>query len=150
MRYVDLDGVLADLDSWLLEKNPNALHCNEVYRTIAENYKACFLESKPIEQNFYLLEGEYRILTSLPKTKRLIQFLELGMIDEVLRTLYNNKLEWCSKYNIPLTNVIICLSSEDKLKYCTKEDILYDDYLKTVQEWNRIGKGVYIESRRKK
>lgn len=149
MRYIDLDGVLADLDSWLLEKNPGALHCKEVYKTIVDNYKTCFLESKPIEENFSLLEGDYRILTSLPRMSEIIRLAGIENFDSIYRTLYSNKLKWCLKHNIPLSRVIICLNSEDKLRFCSKDDELFDDYYKTVQEWNKIGKGIYIESHRK-
>lgn len=145
MKYIDLDGVLADLKGWLLEIDPQALEVEENFFRIAlEKYDRIFLESEPIRENFRLVEGEYRILTALPHPQNYFKHgIKLGLkVEEIARrhsVLFRNKLLWCVEHGIPAQNVIIVEARKLKQAFARPADTLYDDSEKTIQEWNAVG-----------
>lgn len=152
MKYIDLDGVLADLNSWLIAIDPKGVTHTQVFNRIAiEFYDRIFAESEPIYDNFNLVSGEYRILTALPHPQNYFRFgLEMGLKpEEVARRhsiLYKNKLEWCVAHNIPRENIIVVEARKLKQLYCKPGDSLYDDSRQTIAEWDLMGGiGVLIE-----
>lgn len=149
MIYIDLDGVLADLDGWLEDKmpvNPTPKLAERAFNTIAvEQYEVMFTQSKRIEENFALLAGDYRILTALPHQQNFFKYgAQLGFDGQELARRYNqlyaNKLHWCIKQGIPADRVIIVPARKLKQQFCINpEDTLYDDSLPTIREWRAKG-----------
>ena len=147
MKYIDLDGVLANLQKWCYEIDNTSFDSNENFVNFALNHlDEIFLKSEPIEENFRFLKGEYRILTSLPS----IKYFKIPQdeLQVVITKLKHNKIEWCKNYNIPIKNVIITNSPSEKLLYCNSNDILYDDYQRNIDKWNsKGGKGKLVENK---
>ena len=148
MIYIDLDGVLADLNKWILSIDKNAITDTKAFNLLALNhYERLFMESEPIEENFKLIpkDDEYRILTALPHPQNFFKYgLQEGLflleIAGRYATLHTNKITWCVNHGIPASNVIIVPIRRLKQNYCRNNtDILYDDSTKTIKE--RIEKG---------
>lgn len=154
MIYIDLDGVLADLDGWIAERDPAAVKGEREFNLFAlHNYKTTFLESPLISKNLELIYyKDYRILSALPKPENFFKYAEEVRIDrkEVIRRyqhLMRNKLNWIAKQGLKVENAIIVFGSHLKAAYCqSSEDILYDDFQKNVDAWNAAGgKGILIK-----
>lgn len=146
MKYIDLDGVLVNLDKWLINIDSNGAKDEKTFNEIAiKYYDKLFIDSEPILDNFKLLNGEYRILSALPNIKNYLKYgLAMGLdyCDIINRhnILYNNKIEWCKKYNIIISNVIIVEARKLKSNYAlSSDDILYDDSIKNIEEWEQAG-----------
>lgn len=148
MKYVDLDGVLADLDGWLksIDREEAITNTDMFMETAMYYYDRMFLELEPIENNIdkYLV-GDYRILTSLPHPANFFRYGDMEQISvsevaERYARLHANKLAWCEDKYIPLDRVIVVPVRKLKISYCKgKDDILYDDSNKTIKDW--IAKG---------
>ena len=152
MRYIDLDGVLADLEYAMWQKSKTCIdnpvefleicecRCNEVFR-----------DSPLIESNLNLLYGDYRILTSLPNMDR---FFAVNGYTPLAQKAYDilryNKLLWCQSIGIPRENIIILTDRSQKKWYSNPNHTLYDDNAKTIEEWQKGGgNGVLIPYERK-
>lgn len=135
MKFIDIDGVLGDFFGWALEKIPTTNDCIE---SAVKFYKEAFLDSKVLEENLYLLSGEYRLLSSLPSIKHILKYTTVDNVDEILYTFKENKLKFTDKLGVNRSNVIILNSSVEKTLYA-KGNILYDDWYKNIQNWELAG-----------
>lgn len=146
MKYIDLDGVLANLQKWCYEIDNECFDSNEKFVNFTLSHlDEIFLKSEPIEHNFKLLEGEYRILTSLPS----IKYFKIPQdeLQVIITKLKYNKVEWCRKHNIEVKNIIITNSPSEKLLYCNEGDLLYDDHQKNLDKWiSKGGIGKLVEN----
>ena len=148
MKYIDLDGVLANLNEWLVSVNPKGVYNEKTFNEIAlKHYDKLFLESKPIRENFKLVEGDYRILTALPNLKNYIRYgLKMGLdLPEIIdrhNQLYRNKILWCEANGILASNVIVVEARKLKSSYAnclSGVNVLYDDSPHTIKEWEAAG-----------
>lgn len=146
MKYIDLDDVLANLQKWCYNIDNECFDSNDNFINFTlKNLNEMFLKSEPLENNFKLLTGEYRILTSLPS----IKYFNLTPDDlqTVISKLKHNKIEWCKQHGIKIKNVIITNSPSEKMLYCLKNDILFDDNPKNINKWIlNGGKGKLIKN----
>ena len=129
-----------------MPKNPAPKLAEKAFNTIAvEQYEIMFAESERIEENFALLQGDYRILTALPHQQNFFKYgTLLGFDSQELAKRYNqlyiNKLQWCIKQGIPADRVIIVPARKLKQQFCISPcDVLYDDSLPTIREWRQKG-----------
>lgn len=141
MIYIDLDGVLADLEASMFRHSRTCIYDDVEFLQICKREcRSVFLDSPFIEKNRWRLTGNYRILTTLPGLDR---YLEInGYSKETLESyeiLRKNKLTWCKKHNIPVDRVIVLTHRNQKIEYCRKGDILYDDYEKNIADWEAAG-----------
>lgn len=144
--YIDSDGVLADFDNWVLDKDPSARDDPEKYRAVMINFKKdCFLKSKTIpHRDFFFEELKQNpncyVLTALTSRDH---FLKDGFSDKeisiALKFHRENKYKWFEKRGIPREKVIICNDSRDKVAHCNPGDILYDDFESNIKAWNNAG-----------
>ena len=164
MIYIDLDGVLADLEAYIIEKTPKAAEEEFEFFKFAFEDPKFFLDSPVLEIGFELLkkiqeEGdEYRILSSLPCINKFYSYakqhdISPSKVQKVYARFADNKIEFCKKLNIPASNVILVNSTSEKIRYCQDpDDIIYDDRQTIVKEWTKkggIGMLVPYNSRRK-
>lgn len=131
MKFIDMDGVLGDFYGWAMSKSSE-----DPIKTAVEYYKEAFIESRVIKDNLYLLNGEYRILSSLPSVSHVLKYTT--NVDEVLYTLKENKLRFADSLGIDRSNVIILNGSHEKVLYA-KGNILYDDWYRNIERWNDAG-----------
>ena len=152
MTYIDLDGVLANLSDYVLDKDSDAFESDSNFNIFAfDDYQDLFLHSKTIESNFVMLQSDYRVLTALPSIEAFIKFnKDRASLSEILRRyqiLRTNKVTWCKNHNIPVERLIIVNNRHEKLLYCTENDVLFDDYKPTVDEWiSKGGVAILIKS----
>lgn len=131
MIYCDLDGVLADFDGGyynLFHIMPRTVERPYLWYQIEklENYwlNLALMPDSDLLLN-ELKKHAFKILTGLPK---------IGF--EKAET---QKRQWVQKYigeGVP----VICTFSKDKALYCKgKEDILIDDWMPNIQDWQKAG-----------
>lgn len=148
MIYIDLDGVLADLDTYVLNEIPE--FTREGFLTLCYNKShEMFLESPVANyaKEFFKEFSHFRILTALPE---LDEYLKYNHQDDALDKYFqlkHNKLVFCKKYlNIEPENVIIVNTRKEKAYYANANSILFDDYIKNVNDFtNAGGIGVQVE-----
>ena len=144
MIYIDMDGVLADFEGYIRSKETNVTP-ESFCRVVVQNYKECFLISKVIDKNLKLLSGEYRLLSSLPGISEMLAYTTPDKIDEISYTLRENKLMFAENLGVKRENVIILNNPSEKKLYA-KDNILYDDYQKNINEWiNAGGVGILVK-----
>jgi hypothetical protein len=131
MKFIDMDGVLGDFYGWAMSKSRG-----DPIETAVKYYKEAFIESKVIEDNLYLLSGEYRLLSSLPSISHILKYTT--NVDEVLYTFKENKLKFADKLGIDRSNVIILNGVYEKVLYA-KGNVLYDDWYRNIERWNEAG-----------
>jgi hypothetical protein len=143
--YIDMDGVLVDFDSWIALKLGRHTHNPEdVYALMVKYADECFLNANPLPLiNIYLdylkEDPNYYILSSLTEAEKLRPYCIDVPAEKLCEIHKRNKIKWLSQYNIPREKIIICDKAQDKLSYCYKGDILYDDRRDTVAKWNSLG-----------
>lgn len=146
MLYLDLDGVFADFDAQLLNygvvndktfyHNPKNTHTPDQL-SLRERVEECmrtegFWENLPMCPNSlelwdYCQQLNPVILTALPNLKDW---------DERVKT---EKQNWINKHFGESTSVIYCLRSE-KVQYAKSlSDVLVDDNMQNIKEWNDAG-----------
>lgn len=158
MIYIDLDGVLADLEAYMISKDPQAAEYEVDFFKLAASDKRFFLDSPVIHENLKLLEYRpFRILSSLPCMAKFIRVSkELGFSHNKIQKCYElwseNKMKFCEGLGIKRCDVILVNSPKDKLRYCNLGDTLFDDRFDTIRKWSSAGgKGILVpyKSRRK-
>lgn len=146
MKYVDMDDTIADLYGYVISKDPHVIENNNWCKVIVENYKECFLLSDVITENLYLLQGEFKLLSSLPGISEMLKYTSPDRIDEIVYTLRENKLKFAERIGVKREDVIILNKSSEKKLYA-KGNILYDDYQKNISEWITNGGIGYLVPR---
>lgn len=128
-----MDGVLGDFYGWAMSKSPG-----DPIETAVKFYKEAFICSKVIESNLHLLNGEHRLLSSLPSISHILKYAEPDSIDDILYTFKENKMKFADMLGVDRANVIILNSSKEKILYA-KGNILYDDWHRNIERWNGAG-----------
>lgn len=155
MFYVDVDGVLANLDKWLLWIEPNLENnWDNVYEVMAKNYEDCYkvseyIHSPKTEELFdnLRLRDDYFVLTCIPKHK-IEKYVQNNNPDYVYTVLRYNRYKWLMDFGVSSKKIIITDDPSEKILYCQKGDYLYDDRVKTIQEWNlKGGNGILVDDK---
>ena len=144
MIYLDIDGVLADLEQWVYKvdstfKKEDWFDSSRVDKVFKENVNTVFLDS-PRTRYFDYLKSVYdtndcKLLTSAGN----------WWTDEEFEIVSNNKIKWCMSNGFDANDVIIVKAADEKLAYCNEGDVIYDDRRKTIENWNKKGGcGIYI------
>ncbi len=137
--YVDMDGVIADFDKGFREitgRNSDSVQDQELWAAIDAHGKAKFF-------------GE---LDWMPGGKELWNFITnnflkvkilsaLGKSDKIDKQTTQGKLAWL-RHNIPalqLDDIILVQNKHRKKHECKPGDIIIDDNLVVIQEWNSKG-----------
>ena len=145
MIYIDMDGVLADFEGYV-ESKYNNLDSESFIKVAVYYHKECFLKSNIISKNLNLLKGDFRLLTSLPSISSMLKYCSVDDIDSIIRTLKENRLRFAESLGVSRDNVIILNSSEEKSLYA-KDNVLYDDYARNINDWVLAGGTGYLVSK---
>ena len=138
MIYIDVDGVIADLDGWLLSVNPSLdfTSTKAIQDTMNKHYKRAFLDSGRTRYNEFFL-CMYRHTGA-----KFLTAVGNHWLDPDHKVIaMENKIVWLDELGIDSKDVIIVDTWEDKIPYATKHlySVLYDDRLKTVKAWVKAG-----------
>lgn len=141
--YLDMDGVLADFDAFLMKEMGRTFPHSvgpvgdkemwDFLMTVPELY----FKLPPTEYCFKLWElahelgNRVEILTALPR-RSTIPSAEI------------DKLRWVKKYFGDDAIVNFGPYSKDKWKHAEPGDILVDDRASNIQEWETLGKAIGI------
>jgi|SRR5579859_1686753 len=141
--YVDLDGVLADFDKFVLEN---------VGRTFQHQVKNLAQEDAEM-WNF--LKGVPQLYLNLEPTAYAHQLwnhiMSFGANVEILTAIprrtfiteaEQNKRDWVARHIDPRVKVNIGPFSADKWKFAKPADILIDDRSDNIQQWINDGFGI--------
>lgn len=144
MIYIDLDGVLSDLDGYISSYEIEATQIPAKFFEFAvAHYKELFREPRIIRENLDILPDrqDYRILSALPNYEGIFKVTQSHQLTaEILREFRKAKIEWCfEKLGIPAEKVIIVSSWREKCFYAKPGDTLYDDKSKTIELWEKSG-----------
>lgn len=142
--YVDLDGVVADFDSWVLKQYGRPL--SELIST--EEGKNKFYA----DYSDHILHHDlFNTLDTLPGAVEMIMLVlsdsdYLDLAPEILSAAGQNhteiamqqKREWCAR-NLPGIKVNLVTHSTDKAKYAHPKAILIDDRMASIGPWRDAG-----------
>ena len=136
--YLDLDGVIADFNEYAqrtLGLPPSqGIYPNDKWQKLAENpriyrdlLKTPYAEELVRRCVKFCLERnyEYAFLTAVPKGND-------------VKWAFYDKVEWAQKY-FPGVPVFFGPFSKDKHQHCKPGDILIDDRVSNIEEWQAAG-----------
>lgn len=151
MIYIDSDGVLSDFEAWIKSTDcKDRFDPKEVCITVRDYQDAAFIDAKPKKTFLWKLLGkeDVKVLTALPEKEQFITFFDSTEdYDKCVQKMTENKYRWFEKYGISRDKIIVVATRKEKFTYCKKDDILFDDYEKTVKEWSKMGgKGILVKN----
>lgn len=140
--FIDMDGVVADLDGYLYERYGDVIHSEEwkIEFWSKGDHIEMFYELGVTPHKNYLLDftnyysdriKHVSFLTALPHTHTCSRGIMLS------------KMAWACKYfkNIP---IMFGPKSQDKYLHCRgRNDILIDDNLGNIRDWEEEGGDAY-------
>ena len=138
--YVDMDGVLADFDAYVLELTGKRfdVHTQDIQLwNLLANTERLYFQLYPMPRGLELWgkinshSCTVKILTAIPRRK-------------TIPSAEADKREWVAKYLGNHVNVKIGPHSKDKWKHAKRGDILIDDRLDNIQDWINKGYGIGI------
>ena len=160
MVYIDLDGVLADVEKRIYQIGGlKAIEDPSTFiRICAEHSDKIFRDSEVITENICLFKykKDFRILSSLPHLNKFLrynqEYYDTETISKKYSQLRENKFAWLEeKLHIHPSKLILVNDSNEKLLYCQSEqDILFDDYYKTINKWREKGGQAHLVEYKRK
>lgn len=143
MIYIDIDGVIADTDSYIFSLDSRAKDDTHLlFKTIYRNYDKVFKYSEPlVDLSKVKALEEFTLLTALPSKVKIESFCETEQeVKKILNQLAENKRYWVKKHFGDDVKVIIVDKRADKIKYCKNvNDVLIDDSGNTCLMWKKAG-----------
>ena len=146
--YIDSDGVLSDFHGWVASHNNGVLDESiDIDRFIIDHYETCYIDAKQLPgKDLWLLmlatDPDWYVLSSVGSFERWKNAApELDDFEIMRRALVmiDNKYKWFEERGVPRDKVILVTKSSSKINYCQPGDILYDDYNKTLDQWEEAG-----------
>lgn len=149
MIYIDVDGVLADFHSHMerLSDAPDLWTNDDViHKVMDDNYREVFLKARSTP-NMDAFRQMYR---ANPGQVKLLTAYGSFWSDNYRRDIAcHNKITWLTRRKFSSSDIILVEKSDDKLDYCQKGDILYDDKWDTIDKWNHAGGiGIWMQNGR--
>jgi hypothetical protein len=147
--YVDMDGVIADFDAFVLKhmgrtygaNEPGGTHKDQELWDFLENVPNLYrqLEPTPYAYDLWNLVQSFganvEILTAIPR--------RASTPASLLATSEQDKRDWMAHYFNADVKVNLGPLSKDKWKHASPGDILIDDRRDNIQDWHNVG-GVAI------
>lgn len=138
MIYIDVDGVISDFRGWVRTKQPDFVDWDDddaVHDIMTSNIEGVYVDAEPLPafsyfKDLYDKSADVRFLTAVGN---------FWPTEKHKQHAVKNKLKWLAKMGIDLDDVTIVDKAKEKLKYCEKGSILYDDRPSTIKEWNAAG-----------
>jgi len=148
MIYLDVDGVLADFESWVYSVDPTFtkedwMKKGRVTQVMIDNYETCFRNSA---RTIYFDHLKKLYDDNLGNVKLLTAVGDWWPTKEMRERAEYNKLVWAYNNEFNRTDLIIVSRASDKIPFCRgPEDVLYDDRRPTIEAWiEKGGSGIYI------
>mgnify|MGYP000042805701 CR=1 FL=1 len=149
--YVDMDGVIADFESWIMSILPDITEDDWRYNdgpwnVMADNVDIIYRNLKPLHllphfNNLYQVHGDVKFLSAIPT-----QWFGTEKWDKAV----NNKVSWLLNHidDFLVSDAIFTKGASDKINYMKPGDILYDDRQDTVDAWTKAGGvGIHVKGR---
>lgn len=137
--YVDMDGVLADFDKRLHDitgRTSDKVQYQELWAAIDAHGKAKFFGELP------WMPGGKELWNFVTNNFLKVKILSaLGKTDRIDKQTTQGKLVWL-RHNIPalqLDDIILVQNKHRKKHECKPGDIIIDDTLVVIEEWNKKG-----------
>lgn len=134
--YIDLDGVLADFETFYEQQfgiKPSRQDNSQKFWEKIRQHKRFYAEL-PIMPGADFLWEEAQLLHPNP--------IILTGLPSSIPGVEEHKREWVKRF-ISETAQVICCMSKDKSRYCKPGDILIDDWDKYKHLWEQAG-GIFI------
>ena len=140
--YIDMDGVIADFESWIKTILPDITEDDWRYskgpwEVMDDNSDIVYRDLAPL----HLLSHMNYLYNNLDNVVFLsaipYQWCGTDKWDKAI----SNKLHWLNNNieNFKSTDAIFTKGASDKLNYLIPGDVLYDDREDTITKWNAAG-----------
>lgn len=138
--FVDMDGVVADFDK--MAEGVLGYQLGRGLRYPPKDWTKIVEANDRFYRSLELCEGALEFMESI-KYLMLehdldVKFLTAIPKDNDVPWAVHDKLNWAQRY-FPGFPVWIGPYSDDKIKHCRPGDILIDDRIKTITDWNILG-----------
>lgn len=151
MIYIDSDGVLSDFEAWIKTTDcKDRFDPKEVCITMRDYQDTVFIDAKPKKTFLWKLlnREDVKVLTALPEKDQFITFFNNeDDYNKCVQKMTENKYKWFERNGISREKVIVVSTRKEKFTYCKNNDVLFDDYEKTVKEWSKMGgRGILVKN----
>ena len=133
-----MDGVVADFDEYAFRKvgaPPSAgVYPNDIWKQLAENHRIY----RDLNKTPYADELVFQCSVFARQNNFLLRFLTAVPKDNDMPWSFHDKMNWAQIW-FPSIPVFFGPYSKDKHHHCKKGDILIDDRISNIEEWNAAG-----------
>lgn len=133
--YVDLDGVLADMESYLWSR----YGYNWRKEIEKPNWGSIAVLDQRIYRDLPIMQGALDLMTYLNETYYDVEVLTAIPKRALFPEAVNDKRDWVYKHIDPNMKVNFGPYAQDKQYWCKPSDILIDDMEINIEQWRNKG-----------
>jgi hypothetical protein len=133
--WVDMDGVLADFDSWVWGQLPKETTTDGQMWKWLQAQSRPYFRFLPMKDAVHLWDavnaaapGKVEILTGIPFKNHMPEVEQ-------------DKRDWLKKYELSFPDAVMSIGpyARDKYKHCRPGDVLIDDNARNIVQWTNAG-----------